>query len=91
MRYWAKKTEWRVSSNNSLPSAGASRTWTAITPIPPAAAPALRQEGQFIEELLSGEVVTTPLRQHFETEKTLGPVSPSVFIKRQTPSIKSDT
>src|ERR1019366_8392192 len=31
--------------------------------------PPLRPDGQFIEELLSGEVVTTPLGQHFETEK----------------------
>jgi hypothetical protein len=39
----------------------------------PPARPGLRGEtrpgGQFIEELLSGEVVTTALGQHFETEK----------------------
>jgi uncharacterized protein YprB with RNaseH-like and TPR domain len=38
------------------------------TPAPPARPP-LRPGGEFIEELLSGEVVTTPLGQHFETEK----------------------
>jgi hypothetical protein len=37
-------------------------------PAPPAR-PRLRPGGEFIEELLSGEVVTTPLGQHFETEK----------------------
>jgi uncharacterized protein YprB with RNaseH-like and TPR domain len=31
--------------------------------------PPLRPGGEFIEELLSGEVVTTPLGQHFETER----------------------
>src|ERR1039457_3307454 len=35
----------------------------------PAPRPPLRPDGQFIEELLSGEVVTTPLGQHLETEK----------------------
>uniref|UniRef100_Q01PZ8 YprB ribonuclease H-like domain-containing protein n=1 Tax=Solibacter usitatus (strain Ellin6076) TaxID=234267 RepID=Q01PZ8_SOLUE len=38
------------------------------TPAPPARPP-LRPGGEFIEELLSGEVVTTPFGQHFETEK----------------------
>ena len=37
-------------------------------PAPPARPP-LRHGGEFVEELLSGEVVTTPLGQHFETEK----------------------
>ena len=31
--------------------------------------PPLRPDAKFIEELLSGEVVTTHLGQHFETEK----------------------
>jgi uncharacterized protein YprB with RNaseH-like and TPR domain len=35
----------------------------------PAPRPPLRPGGEFIEELLSGELVTTPLGQHFETEK----------------------
>jgi len=35
----------------------------------PPARPPLRPGGQFIEELLSGEVVNTTLGQHFETEK----------------------
>jgi len=38
------------------------------TPAPPARPP-LRHGGEFVEELLSGAVVTTPLGQHFETEK----------------------
>ena len=41
---------------------------SAPPPRPPLGSP-LRPDGQFIEELLSGEVVTTPLGQHFETEK----------------------
>ena len=36
---------------------------------PPPPRPPLRPGGEFIEDLLSGEVVTTPLGQHFETEK----------------------
>src|SRR4051794_34333479 len=39
----------------------------ASAPAPPR--PPLRPGGEFIEELLSGEVVSTPLGQHFETEK----------------------
>src|ERR1035438_10932318 len=35
--------------------------------------PPLRPDAKFIEELLSGEVVTTPLGQHFETEKLWEP------------------
>src|SRR5436305_12667419 len=35
----------------------------------PPSRPPLRPGGQFIHELLSGEVVTTALGQHFETEK----------------------
>jgi uncharacterized protein len=35
----------------------------------PAPRPPLRPGGEFIEELLSGELVTTPLGRHFETEK----------------------
>ena len=38
------------------------------TPAPPARPP-LRHGGEFVEELLSGAVVTTPLGQHFESEK----------------------
>ncbi len=37
-------------------------------PAPPPRPP-LRPGGEFIEELLSGELVTTPLGRHFETEK----------------------
>src|ERR1035438_193500 len=35
--------------------------------------PPLRPDAKFIEELLSGEIVTTPLGQHFETEKLWEP------------------
>ena len=45
------------------------RKWTGPAPRPAPARPAQKQAGQFIDELMSGEVVTTPLGQHFETEK----------------------
>ena len=43
------------------------RKYAGAAPPPPP--PARLSGGHFIEELLSGEVVTTPLGQHFETEK----------------------
>src|SRR5664280_3198403 len=41
----------------------------AAPPPRPPLSTGLRPDGQFIEELLTGAVVTTPLGQHFETEK----------------------
>ncbi len=50
--------------------AGVDKKWAAPGPAP---APALKNgrptRHEFIEELLSGEVVTTPFGQHFETER----------------------
>jgi uncharacterized protein YprB with RNaseH-like and TPR domain len=48
------------------------RKWTrphAAPPTPLPAPPSRREAGQFIHELMSGEVVSTPHGQHFETEK----------------------
>src|SRR5260370_28250602 len=42
------------------------RKYANLGPPPP---PPLRPNVPFIEELISGEVVTTPLGQHFETER----------------------
>jgi len=43
------------------------RKWAS--PVPAAPRPVQKPAAQFIHELMSGEVVTTPLGRHFETEK----------------------
>jgi uncharacterized protein YprB with RNaseH-like and TPR domain len=43
------------------------RKYANAAPVPPR--PVQRPDGQYIDELLSGEVVTTSLGQHFETER----------------------
>ena len=45
------------------------RKWTEPDRVASARPKADRPAGQFIHELMSGEVVSTPLGQHFETEK----------------------
>ena len=59
-----RKSEWRISRNNSPRFGSGSRAWTASTRTPTSAAASgraapTRPGGQFIEELLSGEVVNT--------------------------------
>jgi len=44
------------------------RKWSQPAPVPAPVTPD-RIRGEFIDELLSGEVVTTPCGRHFETEK----------------------
>src|SRR5215468_6947330 len=44
------------------------RKWSKEAPAPKSRVPD-RTSGEFIDELLSGQVVETPLGKHFETEK----------------------
>src|SRR5664279_5119048 len=74
MLYWAKKKRMEDIQQQlaALRQRIARVNRKYANPAPPPRPPltnALRPDGQFIEELLSGEVVITPLGQHFETEK----------------------
>src|SRR6185436_13001517 len=74
MLYWAKKKRMEdIQEQLAALRQRIARVDRKYANAPPPARPGLRGEtrpgGQFIDELLSGEVVTTALGQHFETEK----------------------
>src|ERR1035437_3014335 len=70
MLYWAKKKRMEDIQQQLAALrqriARVDHKYANAAPPPP---PPLRPDAQFIAELLTGEVVTTPLGQHFETEK----------------------
>ena len=70
MLYWAKKKRMEdIQQQLAALRQRIARVDRKYANAPPAPPPPERPDGQFIEELISGEVVTTALGQHFETER----------------------